>query len=269
MDYQYITVTLNQQIANVELARPEKHNAINMTLFKELIHLAKSLRKDRQLRAVIISGQGEDFCSGIDIKSLFGSSKNAMKLLFKVLPWRSNKAQQVSTLWRDLPVPVIFALHGKCWGAGLQIALGGDFRIATPDASLSIMEARWGLIPDMGGNIALKELMPIDQAKLLAMSGKELSGHQALALNLLTQVAEDPLQAATQLANQLSHCSPDSIAGCKKLYNRTWQKSNGLTLAKESWYQIKILLGKNYLIKGANQRNADQPAKPFKARSPW
>ncbi|GLX80449.1 enoyl-CoA hydratase [Thalassotalea insulae] len=268
MNNQLLNFQVKEQIAYVELARPEKHNAINMQLFNELVATGKVIKKDRAIRAVVIYAQGENFCSGIDIKSVFNYPANALKLLFKIRPWRANKAQRVSTIWREIPVPVIFAIHGKCWGAGLQIALGGDFRIAAPDASLSIMEARWGLIPDMGGNIALKELMPIDQAKKLTMTAQQVNGEQALALGLITQLAEDPLQQAKALAIELISQSPDAIAGCKKLFNQTWQQSHAMTLAKESWYQIKILLGKNYRIKGYNQSHP-KTAKPFLPRKRW
>jgi len=268
--YQHLQFTVDEnQIAFVTLVRPEKHNAINMQLFKEIAQVAKRIKKDRLIRAVIIDGKGEDFSSGIDIKSLFGDSKAAAKLLFKWFPWRANGAQQVSTLWKELPVPVIFAIHGKCWGAGLQIALGGDFRIAAPNASISIMEGRWGLIPDMGGTLALKELMRLDEAKELAMAAKILTAEQAHEVGLISKVCEDPKAKAIKLANELIIHSPDAVAGVKKLYNKSWWSSAGITLARESLYQLKIILSPNYKIKGYNHVNDKKNAKPFKRRMRW
>ena len=92
--------------------------------------------------------------------------------------------------WRDVPAPVIAAIHGNCFGAGLQLALGADIRLATPDARLSVMEVKWGLVPDMGGAALLRELVPIDVAKELAMTGRILSGTEAHALRLVTHVTE-------------------------------------------------------------------------------
>jgi enoyl-CoA hydratase/carnithine racemase len=273
MNYSNINFNIIKQIAYVELSRAEKHNAIDMTTFIEINHVIKIIAKDKSIRAVIVSGKGEDYCSGIDVKSVFNSPKHAIKLMFKWLPWQSNMAQKVSTGWRKIPVPVIFAMQGRCWGAGMQIAFGGDFRIATPDASVSIMEARWGLIPDMGGTLALRELLPLDVAKELAMTAKIISGKEALSLGLLTKVANNPLEKAMELADEISQYSPDSVAACKKLYNKSWWGSAGLTLARESLYQIKVFLGKNYKIKTYNHSNSQSSDKPrtkaFKPRMKW
>jgi enoyl-CoA hydratase/carnithine racemase len=269
MKYANINFYINEQIAFVELSRAEKHNAIDMTTFIEINHVIKVISKDKSIRSVIFSGRGEDYCSGIDVKSLFNSPKHAIKLLFKWLPWQSNMAQKVSTGWRKLPVPVIFAMHGRCWGAGMQIAFGGDFRIATPDASISIMEARWGLIPDMGGTLTLREVLPLDIAKELAMTAKVISGEKALSLGLLTKIAVNPVEKALELANELSQYSPDSVAACKKLYNKSWWGSAGLALARESIYQIKVFLGKNYKIKSYNQTHDEGKKKLFKPRMNW
>ncbi|MDT0605304.1 crotonase/enoyl-CoA hydratase family protein [Thalassotalea castellviae] len=269
MNYINIDFQVNNNIAFVTLSRPEKHNAIDMTTFNELNHVIKRIDKDTSIRAVIVSGKGEDFCSGIDVKSLFKSPQKAIRLLLKCLPGHSNNAQKVSTGWRKLAVPVIFAIQGRCWGAGMQIAFGGDFRIATPDASMSIMEAKWGLIPDMGGTLALRELVRLDIAKELAMTAKIISGEEALNLGLLTKVSPDPLQAATKLANDISQFSPDSVSACKKLYNKSWWGSARSALARETLYQIKVLFGKNYKIKSYNQTHDKTKQKPFKARMKW
>ncbi|MCO4797579.1 MAG: crotonase/enoyl-CoA hydratase family protein [Colwelliaceae bacterium] len=269
MNYTTINFNIKKQIAYVELSRAEKHNAVDMTMFLEIIHVIKTISKNKMIRAVIVSGNGEDYCSGIDIKSVFTSPKSALRLLFKWLPWQSNKAQLVSTGWRNLPVPVIFAMHGRCWGAGMQIAFGGDFRIATPDASISIMEARWGLIPDMGGTLALREVLPLDVAKELAMTAKVITGKEALSMGLLTKVSENPLETAIELAEEISVYSPDSVAACKKLYNKSWWSSAGMALARESIYQIKVFLSKNYKIKSYNELHDKSEHKEFKPRKNW
>jgi enoyl-CoA hydratase/carnithine racemase len=264
-----VLLTIVNSIAYVTLNRAEKHNAINMMMFYQLDKVIKQLRKDKTLRAVIVHGNGVDFCSGLDVKSVMKSPINVLKLLYKWLPGQSNLAQRLSTGWRKIPVPVIMALHGRVWGGGLQIALGGDFRLVEPTATLSVLEARWGLIPDMGGTLAFKEHLPADQAKLLAMTGKELNAKQALEYNLITEIVVDPLASAKVLAESLCQQSPDAVSGVKKLYNKVWWRSERFTLARETFYQLKVILSKNQKIKSYNQTHDKCDAKAFKKRSSW
>lgn len=268
-DKNRVEVHINENVAHVSLNRPDKHNAIDMQMFNSIRKTIKRLKADRSIRAVIVEGKGEDFCSGLDIKAVMKSSKAPLQLLFKWLPWQANLAQYVSVGWRKVPVPVIMVLHGRCWGGGLQIALGGDFRIAAPDTSIAIMEARWGLIPDMGGTLALRELVSLDIAKELAMTGATINGEQALNYGLVTHVNEDPYGKALQLAQAICLQSPDSVAATKKLYNKSWWSKPGFALARESYYQIRILLGKNFRVKTYNQTNPDKEPKKFIKRKNW
>src|SRR5690606_25581065 len=264
-----IECVIKDQVAYVSLARPDKRNALDMAMFSALDKTIKSLRKNRSLRAVIVYGQGEDFSSGLDVKSVMRSHKNPLRLLFKWLPCRANLAQRVSTGWRRIGVPVIAVIHGRCWGGGLQIVLGADFRIATADASLSIMEGRWGLIPDMGGTLALREHCRLDVAKELAMTSKIISGEEAQKLGLVTYINDQPLQMAEAMVEQFKQQAPDAVAGVKKLYNKSWSGSRGMALLRESWYQIRVLTGKNSRIKVWNQTHEPEEHKPFKNRKRW
>jgi len=265
-----IYIKIKNNIAHVNLARPDKHNALDMTMFQSIIDTIKTLKKDRSLRAIILSGQGPDFCTGLDVKSVLKSSKGGpIKLLLKINPWSSNIAQKVSTGWRKIPVPVIAAIHGRCWGGGLQIALGADFRIATPDSSFSIMEGRWGLIPDMGGTLALRELCQMDVAKELAMTARLIDGKQAHSAGIITHVSEQPLEHAQNLANELIEQSPDTLAAVKKLYNKSWLSRAGTVLMRETVYQLKIIMGKNSKIKSYNQTHKPEEHKKFSLRKKW
>lgn len=246
---QPVLINIDQQIAHVLLNRADKHNALDFGMFKAIANAQKQLAKIPDLRAVILSGDGVDFCSGLDVKALMKNRSHMLKLLGKWLPWRANLAQVVSTGWRRLSVPVIAAVHGRCWGGGLQIALGADFRLVRADASLSIMEGKWGLIPDMGGTLALRELLGRDQAMKLAMTAAEISGAEAYEFGLATELHDDPLLAARSLAESLCERSPDAIAAVKKLYARSWQGSTGAALTRETAYQVRV-------ISGANQRIA-------------
>lgn len=263
-----VEITYQDDIAFVSFNRADKHNALDMDMFYSIRNAIHELKRNRAIRAVIVQGKGVDFCTGLDVKSVMKSSSNALKLLFKWLPGQSNLAQYVSTGWQEIPVPVIMVLHGRVWGGGLQIALGGDFRIAHQNTTLSVMEARWGLLPDMGGTVPLKELLPTDKAKLLAMTGREFSAQQADKLNIVTKVSETPLETAIKLAEEIKQQSPDSVAAVKKLYKNAWWHSKAFALARESWYQIRIIMGKNYRIKSYNQTHPESE-KAFKPRKKW
>lgn len=264
-----IKLEIIEQIAHVKLARPNKHNALDILMFESIVKTIKTLKKNRSIRVVILSGEGPDFCTGLDVKSVMKSANGPLKLLLKLNPWSSNLAQKVSTHWQSIGVPVIAAIHGRCWGGGLQIALGADFRIATADASLSIMEARWGLIPDMGGTLAFRQHCRMDMAKELAITGKIIDGKQAQIAGLVTSLDDDPLAKAQKLAEEICQQSPDSVAGVKKLFNKSWFGSKGAALMRESYYQLRIILGKNSKIKAHNQTHKADEHKKFIDRKKW
>ena len=245
MNENCVILTVENNIAFVTLNRAEKRNALNMEMFRTIDRISLNLRKDRTIRAVIVLANGEDFCSGLDIKSVLSQKSSALSLLAKWLPGKANLAQRVSCNWRKIPVPVIMVIQGRCWGGGMQIALGADFRFASPEASFSIMEGKWGLIPDMGGNLALRELVSKDIALKLTMTAEVVPAQTALEYGLITALADDPLQQAKDLATQITERSPDAVAAVKKLYHRNWFGAEWLMLARESYYQVRILLGKN------------------------
>lgn len=262
-----LTVTTADGIATVTLNRPDKRNALDLAMFQAIDRAIRDLKRNREIRAIIIRGDGEDFCSGLDIKSVLGNPVHGLKLLWKWLPGNANLAQRVSVGWRRLPVPVIAAIHGRCWGGGLQIALGADYRIATPDASLSIMEAKWGIIPDMGGTLALRELVSVDVAMQLASTARELTAEQAKTVGLITAIATDPYTEALKLAQDFVQRSPDSVAAVKRLYHQAWSPRQRAVLARETLLQWRLLLGANQKI--AVQRAKDQPEKPYRLRGRW
>lgn len=264
-----LNINIVDNIVHLQLARPKKHNALDLDMFDAIVSAINQLKKDRSIRAIIVSGQGPDFCTGLDVKSVMGSSKGMIKLLFKWLPWRSNLAQKVSTDWQKIPVPVIMAIHGRCWGGGLQIALGADIRIVHPEASLSILEGRWGIIPDMGGTLALREHCRMDVAKELAMTADFIDGNAAKEMGLATHVSDDPLQAAQKLADSIAQQSPDAVAAVKRLFNKSWFSTKGMALLRESLYQMRIITGKNMKIKSYNQTHEKQQHKDFIDRKKW
>jgi len=259
-----VRITVEGEIAWVALTRPDRHNGMDFPMLAAVIKAQKTVRKMRNIRAVILHGDGPSFCAGLDFKAALGQPAKA-GLMYTQLWWPfRNDFQQWSLGWRDIGVPVIACIHGNCFGAGIQLALGADFRFSTADARISILEAKWGLIPDMGGAVLLRELLPIDIAKELTMTGRVISGEEALALNLVTHVVDDPLAAARKLAEEIATRSPDSVAAGKFLFQESWTANrHGAERAERLW-QRRLLGFANFRI--SVQRNQTQNDAPFKPR---
>jgi len=256
-----VTVAVESGIARVRLNRADKRNALDLDMFRSIAAAQAEVRRQAGVRAVILQGEGEDFCTGLDVSAMMSDRKAMIRLLWKWLPWQANLAQQVSVGWRRLSVPVIAAIQGRCWGGGMQIALGADFRFAHPDASFSVMEGKWGLIPDMGGTLALREITQRDHAMRVAMTAETLDATAALGMGLVTELSAEPEQSAQQLASLLSQRSPDAVAAVKRLYRKSWSGSEGTALARETLYQWRILAGANQAIAVKRQLGKDIPFK--------
>jgi enoyl-CoA hydratase/carnithine racemase len=229
-------------VVQVVLNRPDKRNALDVRLFEAIIQAQQTLADRQDLRVVILRGEGAAFCAGLDLGTFAGEPALANTLLKHVPGTDVTVAQQVAVGWRSLSVPVIAVLHGQVFGGGLQIALGADLRIAAPDTQLSIMESRWGLIPDMGATTTLQQLLRIDQVLELTYSARVLGAEEALQLGLVTRVVADPLAAALELAHGIVAKSPDAIAGAKRLFFDTWYAEAGAGLGREAELQ-RLLVG--------------------------
>ena len=236
------------ELAFVTLSRPDKHNGIDFPMLKHLVAAAESLQKNRALRAVILHGEGPSFCAGLDFKSVLGQPLGVATGFARLWSPTANLFQRATLAWRDLAVPVIAAIHGSCFGGGLQLALGADIRFATADAKISMMESKWGLIPDMGGTVTLRELVPIDVAKELVMTGRIVSGIEAKSLGLVTHVSEAPLEDARKLAAEIATRSPDAVAAAKALLQHAWTGGEGEALSWERRLQRRLIGSKNQRI---------------------
>jgi enoyl-CoA hydratase/carnithine racemase len=243
-----ITCTVDEGVARVWLDRPDKLNGLTLDMLAELTATSHRLAKDKSLRAVVITGAGESFSAGLDFASALEDPRRIAKTFIPSLFRGTNTFQEASWGWRRLPVPVIAVVHGHCYGGGLQIALGADFRFSTPDAQWSVLEAKWGLIPDMSGIRSLTELVGIDTAKLLTMTGETFSGERAKELGLVTEVGADPMAAADELVEQLRTRSPDAVAAAKRLFNDTWTATPRRTFARERAEQLALLVNANTKI---------------------
>lgn len=230
------------------MVRSDKHNALDQAMFEGLMDAADQLAQDNSVRVVVLHGEGKSFCSGLDIASFMSGQGGTGVLLERDGDRLANFAQRVAYDWSLVPAPVIAAIHGNCFGGGLQIALGADIRIATPDAKLSVMEVKWGLVPDMGITQSLPRLVRIDVAKELTFTGRVLPGSEALALGLLTRISDDPLASALALANEIARKSPDAVRAAKRLYDETWVSNDAAGALKlESELQVGLIGKPNQL----------------------
>jgi enoyl-CoA hydratase/carnithine racemase len=235
-------------VATVTMVRSDKHNALDQAMFDGLVKAAEQLAGDSSVRAVVLHGEGKSFCSGLDVASFMSGEGGTGVLLARDEGRLANFAQRVTYDWSLVPAPVIAAIHGNCFGGGLQIALGADIRIAAPDAKLSVMEVKWGLVPDMGITQTLPRLIPIDVAKELTFSGRIVSGTEGFALGLVTRTAEDPLSAALALAAEIAQKSPDAVRAAKHLYDQTWASDDtAAALVLESELQTRLIGSPNQI----------------------
>ncbi len=259
MSSKRVQVDVADHVATVALTRAEKHNALDAEMFEAIIGAAGRLRSEPGLRAVVLRGEGRSFCSGLDLISMASTGQGVDGLTQPLQAEVPNWYQRAAYDWIRVPVPVIAAIHGNCLGGGLQIALAADIRIATPDAKLSVMEIKWGLIPDMSITRTLPRLVGIDVAKELAYTGRVFSGAEALELGVVTHVADDPLAAAQELAAEIAQRSPDAVRGIKRLFDESWTEGPEQTLALEAKLQLGLIGSPNQLAAVAAGL-ADEPA---------
>jgi enoyl-CoA hydratase/carnithine racemase len=243
-----VSVDAESHVADVVLNRAEKMNAVDLLMFEALGEAADNIAADKSIRAVVLRGAGGNFCAGIDL-SVLGNTSMDFELALKspVEPSAANVFQRAAYAWRELPIPVICAIEGVAFGAGMQIALGADIRFAAPDATFSIMESKWGIIPDMGITTTLRHLVTPDRAKELSWSARILSSEEAATLGLITAVSQDPVSRSREFAEGCAAKSPDAIRGIKALLNEAWQLPEGDALAMEARLQSSIIGAENQL----------------------
>ncbi len=221
MSEQRVRVTVSDGVADVRLSRPEKRNALDPAMFAGLVNAGERVKVDASVRVVVLSGEGPDFCAGLDFGAFRAMASGERLSATAQLPPPEGPArgagQRAAYVWAELQVPVIAAVHGNALGGGLQVALGADIRIVAPDARLSVMEVKWGLIPDMTGTQVLPELVGRDVAKELTLTGRTVSGDEAAALGLCTRTDPDPRAAALALAREIAGRNPHAVRAAKRL----------------------------------------------------
>lgn len=242
-----VSVTLDDDgVAQVLLTRDDKLNALDAEMFAALLAAGQALFDMPGLRCVVLAGEGHGFCAGLDLSMFEVAVADAMQLAPRTHD-NANRFQQAALQWRKLPVPVIAAVHGVCYGGGLQLAAGADIRVVAPDARLAIMEMKWGLIPDMGGFALWRGCVRDDVLRELTYTNRELSGAEALEHGFATVMDRDPLGRALLLAREIARRSPSAVRAAKSLFNRSRDLSLDETLVAESVEQQRLLGTRNQM----------------------
>lgn len=242
-----VKLSLNNGIARVVLNRPEHDNSLDTELVTALLEVLSTLNSSRDLRVVILSGSNHNFCSGLDMVSMMADPKNIQWLMSGCDGYPHNKVQHLALGWRSLQVPVIAAIEGHCYGGGLQMAMGADIRIAHPEARLSVMEGRWGIIPDMGISVTARGCIKEDVLLRMTVTAEVVDGQAALSSGLVTEVADDPVARAEALAALICKRSPDMVEAAKRLLRDSYTQTDDERLAFEEKLQRRLLGSPNQM----------------------
>jgi enoyl-CoA hydratase/carnithine racemase len=240
-----VTISIKNYVADVRFNRPDKYNALSLDMISAMANAINRLAKESEVRAVVVSGEGKGFCAGLDFEN-FAAMQSKEGKKFPNLTDRyenriTNIFQHIAYGWKQLPMPVIAAIHGVALGGGCQIALGADIRFCTPDARFSIMEMKWGLIPDMSATQTIRDLVSIDVAKEIIFTGKIIKGEEAAQLKLVTRVCEKPYEEAMILATEIASKNPEAIRAAKKLLNEVWHGDSARGLLMESELEMTLI----------------------------
>ena len=237
-----VTINLGDDgVAQVRLIRADKMNALDPDMFAALLDAGRVLRELKGLRCVVLAGEGRSFCAGLDMSSMADSGRRRENPLTTRTHGNTNPPQEVALQWRNLPVPVIAAVHGVCFGGGLQIASGADIRVMTPDARLAVMELKWGLVPDMAGYALWRGMVRDDHLRELTYTNREFNGTEALAAGFATIIDADPLARATAIAADIANRHPQAQRAAKRLFAQYLYASVDEILMAESIEQQALM----------------------------
>jgi enoyl-CoA hydratase/carnithine racemase len=251
-----IKVDIKDGVADVRLVRTDKMNALDDAMFSALVDTAAELEANKSVRCVVLSGEGRAFCAGLDMSN-FGQMASGERgsptdgdgegRLEKRTHGIANRPQQAVWGWRQLRVPVIAAVHGVALGGGFQVMLGSDIRFVHPETKLSILEVKWGLVPDMSSTALMRLFARDDVVRELTYTGRIFSGTEAHELGFATHVSDTPLEDALTLAREIASKSPDAVQSAKKLYNDLPDRSDAEALLAESIVQDRLIGSPNQI----------------------
>lgn len=248
-----IVTKITDGVADVRLHRADKMNALDDAMFHALLETGEKLKADKSVRAVVISGEGRAFCAGLDMSNfgrMASGNRDAEKsdVTGRLAPRThgvANRAQYAALVWRDIPVPVIAAVHGVAFGGGFQVALGADMRFAAPGTRFSVMEIKWGLVPDMAGMFLMRGLAREDIIRDLTYTGRIFETDEALAYGFVTRICNDPYADALATAREIADKSPSAIRAAKRILNDAPDGTAASILLAESVEQDKLIGGEH------------------------
>jgi enoyl-CoA hydratase/carnithine racemase len=256
-----VLLSIDEGVAHVRLNRADKRNGLDLVMFEALIATGEQIACDRSVRAVVLSGEGPAFCAGLDWKAFLADPDGARNVSARdVARSPANVAQRACWVWTEVPVPVVAAVHGAALGGGLQLALACDVRLVAPDAQLSVIEIRYGIVPDMTASQTLLRLVRPDVAKELLFTGRIVTGEEAARIGLATRVSVDPVAEAKSLARTIAAQSPDAIRAGKALCDRTSQMSVADAFVYETELQ-RGLLGTPNQVEAVEAMMIKRPAR--------
>jgi enoyl-CoA hydratase/carnithine racemase len=245
-----IEFSVENHVAHVKLSRADKMNALDQKMFDAIPMVGQQIRNDPSIRVVVVSGDGGNFCAGLDKSNFSSMLENKGISLDNDQPavtladrthGIANTPQHAVWMWRELPMPVIAAIDGFCLGGGLQIALGADFRYAKANSKFSILEMRWGIVPDMSSTQIMRHMIRDDVIRELTYTAKIFDAKQAKEWGFITDIVDDPLDHAMSVAKQIAYKNPDAIRAAKKIIDASYYQSAGQGLLMESVEQDKIM----------------------------
>jgi enoyl-CoA hydratase/carnithine racemase len=219
-----VTMTIEDGVADVRFVRTDKMNALDDKMFEAIIDAGTRLKSDGKVRAVVISGEGKAFCAGLDMGNFqrtadAGTDPRPEGRLVPRTHGLANRPQYAAWVWREVPVPVIAAVHGVAFGGGFQVMLGADIRYAAPDTKMSVMEIKWGLVPDMAGTVLMRHLMRDDVIRELTYTGRIFTAEEGAKLGVVTRLTSDPRGEALATAREIAQKNPDAVRAAKRLLN--------------------------------------------------
>ena len=240
-----VTISIDNGVADVRLVRADKMNALDDAMFEALIAAGTRLKTEKGLRAVVLSGEGRAFCAGLDMGNFqrtadAGGETRPINRLMSRTHGIANRPQCAAWVWREVPVPVIAAVHGVAFGGGFQVALGADVRYAAPDTKMSVMEIKWGLVPDMAGTVLMRGLVRDDVLRELTYTGRIFTAEEGERMGVVTRLCADPRADALTAAREIAMKNPDAIRAAKRMFNALPLASDADALLAESREQTML-----------------------------
>lgn len=235
----YIELAKNDAVATITLDRPDKLNAFTGTMREDLLHALRDCEGDASVRVIVITGAGRAFCAGGDVEFMAGLQKSGDTASFrKLLDAGRDVILQVATM----PKPVIAAINGVAAGAGCNLALACDYRIAVETAKLSESFVRIGLVPDWGGTWFLPRLVGRSRALEILLSGRMVDAQEALALGMIDRVVADLAAETEKVARAWAAAPPLALSGIKRAIQASDANDLRAQIELESEHQLRCFL---------------------------